>query len=39
MFDFLFSLGYFGLFIISFLSASLVPLASEFFVLGMPPLG
>jgi membrane protein YqaA with SNARE-associated domain len=39
MTDFIFSLGYFGLFLISFLSASLVPLASEFFVLGMPPLG
>ncbi len=39
MTDFIFSLGYFGLFIISFLSASLVPLASEVFVVGMPPLG
>ena len=39
MTDFIFSLGYFGLFLISFLSASLLPLASEFFVLGMPPLG
>ncbi|MCA9918620.1 MAG: DedA family protein [Anaerolineales bacterium] len=39
MTTFIFSLGYFGLFFISFLSASLVPLASEVFVLGMPPLG
>ena len=39
MTDFIFSLGYFGLFLISFLSASLLPLASEVFVVGMPPLG
>ena len=39
MLDFIFSLGYFGLFLISFLSASLIPLASEVFVVGMPPLG
>lgn len=39
MTDFIFSLGYFGLFLISFLSASLLPLASEFFVVSMPPLG
>ena len=39
MTNFIFSLGYFGLFLISFLSASLLPLASEFFVVGMPPLG
>ncbi|WP_420642173.1 YqaA family protein [Candidatus Leptofilum sp.] len=39
MTEFFFSLGYFGLFLISFLSASLLPLASEFFVLGMAPLG
>ncbi|GAB4266560.1 MAG: YqaA family protein [Candidatus Promineifilaceae bacterium] len=39
MIEFFFQLGYLGLFLISFLSASLVPLASEFFVLGMPPLG
>lgn len=39
MTDFIFSLGYFGLFLISFLSASLLPLASEIFVVGMPPLG
>jgi membrane protein YqaA with SNARE-associated domain len=39
MTDFIFNLGYFGLFLISFLSASLLPLASEFFVVGMPPLG
>ena len=37
--EFIFSLGYPGLFLISFLSASLLPLASEIFVLGMPPLG
>lgn len=35
----LFQLGYLGLFIISFLASSLLPLASEIFVLGMPPLG
>ena len=34
MIDFLFSLGYLGLFIISFLAASLLPLSSELFVLG-----
>ncbi len=39
MANFIFSLGYFGLFLISFLSASLLPLASEVFVVGMPPLG
>lgn len=39
MTDFILSLGYFGLFLISFLSASLLPLASEVFVLAMPPLG
>lgn len=39
MTDFVFSLGYFGLFLISFLSASLLPLASEVFVVGMPRLG
>ncbi|MCB9006632.1 MAG: DedA family protein [Ardenticatenaceae bacterium] len=39
MTDFIFSLGYAGLFLISFLSASLLPLASEVFVVGMPPLG
>lgn len=39
MLEFFFSLGYFGLFLISFLSASLLPLASEIFVVGMPPLG
>jgi membrane protein YqaA with SNARE-associated domain len=39
MTDFIFSLGYFGLFLISFLSASLLPLASEVVVIGMPPLG
>lgn len=37
--DFLFQFGYLGLFIISFLAASLLPLSSELFVLGMPPLG
>ena len=31
--------GYFGLFVISFLASSLLPLASEIFVLAMPPLG
>ena len=39
MTDFIFSLGYLGLFIISFLAASLIPLSSELFVLGMPALG
>jgi len=39
MLDFFFQLGYFGLFIVSFLGASLVPLATEAFVLGMPGLG
>ena len=37
--SFFFRFGYFGLFLISFLSASLLPLASEFFVVAMPPLG
>ncbi|VAW38734.1 probable membrane protein YPO3302 [hydrothermal vent metagenome] len=39
MIEFLFSLGYVGLFIISFLAASLIPLSSELFVLGLPTLG
>ena len=39
MTDFIFSLGYPGLFLISLLAASLVPLASELFVIGMPQLG
>jgi membrane protein YqaA with SNARE-associated domain len=39
MADFIFSLGYPGLFLISFLASSLVPLASELFVVGMPQLG
>jgi membrane protein YqaA with SNARE-associated domain len=39
MTEFIFSLGYFGLFAISFLSASLLPLASEAILLGMPLLG
>ena len=37
--DTLFQFGYVGLFIISFLAASLLPLSSELFVLAMPPLG
>lgn len=37
--DFFFQFGYPGLFIISFLAASLLPLSSEIFVLAMPPLG
>ncbi|MCA9924621.1 MAG: DedA family protein [Anaerolineales bacterium] len=37
--EFFFQFGYLGLFIISFLAASLLPLSSEFFVLAMPPLG
>lgn len=37
--DFFFQFGYLGLFIISFLAASLLPLSSEVFVLAMPPLG
>jgi membrane protein YqaA with SNARE-associated domain len=39
MISFLFSLGYLGLFIVSFLAASLIPLSSELFVLGLPALG
>lgn len=39
MISFIFSLGYVGLFIISFLAASLIPLSSELFVLGLPALG
>ncbi len=35
----LFEFGYVGLFIISFLAASLLPLSSELFVLAMLPLG
>ncbi|MCP5098494.1 MAG: DedA family protein [Chloroflexi bacterium] len=37
--DFFFQFGYLGLFIISFLAASLLPLSSEIFVVGMPALG
>jgi membrane protein YqaA with SNARE-associated domain len=37
--DFIFQFGYFGLFLISYLSATLLPLASEVFVLAMPRLG
>lgn len=37
--DFFFQFGYLGLFAISFLAASLIPLSSEIFVLAMPPLG
>ena len=37
--DFFFQFGYFGLFAVSFLAASLLPLSSEIFVLAMPPLG
>lgn len=37
--DFLFQFGYFGLFVISFLASSILPLASEFFVVAMPQLG
>ncbi|MEM7335507.1 MAG: YqaA family protein [Chloroflexota bacterium] len=37
--DFLFQLGYLGLFMISLLAASILPLSSEIFVLAMPPLG
>ena len=39
MLDFFFQLGYFGLFIVSFLGASLLPLSTEAFVLGMPTVG
>lgn len=39
MLDFLFSLGYLGLFIVSILGATLIPLSTEIFVLGMPSLG
>lgn len=35
MFDALFGLGYLGLFLISFLGATMVPLATEVFVIGM----
>lgn len=35
----IFGSGYLGLFAISFLSATLLPLASEVFVVAMPPLG
>lgn len=35
----IFRFGYFGIFGVSFLSATLVPLASEVFVLAMPRLG
>jgi membrane protein YqaA with SNARE-associated domain len=35
----IFQFGYFGIFGVSFLSATLVPLASEVFVLAMPRLG
>lgn len=37
--NFFFQFGYLGLFVISFLAASLLPLSSELFVLAMPPLG
>jgi membrane protein YqaA with SNARE-associated domain len=37
--DYLFQLGYPGLLIISFLSASFVPLGSEVFIIAMPGLG
>jgi membrane protein YqaA with SNARE-associated domain len=37
--DYLFQYGYAGLFIISFLAASLLPLSSELFVLAMPAVG
>jgi len=36
--DLILQFGYFGLFVISFLSATLVPLASEVFVVAMPAL-
>lgn len=39
MYEFFFSLGYLGLFLITALAASLIPLASEFFIVAMPPLG
>ncbi len=39
MLDFLFGLGYLGLFIVSILGATLLPLSTELFVLGMPTLG
>ncbi|MAT97066.1 MAG: hypothetical protein CL608_07990 [Anaerolineaceae bacterium] len=38
-FHFFFQFGYLGLFLISFLSATLLPLASELLVVAMPPLG
>ena len=37
--NFFFQFGYLGLFAISFLAASILPLSSELFVLAMPPLG
>ena len=39
MTEFIFQLGFLGLFIITYLSASLIPLVSEIFVVGMLPLG
>ena len=37
--EFFLRFGYLGLFVISFLAASLLPLSSELVVLAMPPLG
>ena len=39
MTNFFLSLGYVGLFLISFLAATMLPLVSEVVVLAMPPLG
>jgi membrane protein YqaA with SNARE-associated domain len=39
MLDFFFQLGYLGLLIVSFLGASVLPLSTEAFVLGMPTVG
>lgn len=37
--DLILQFGYFGLFVISFLSATILPLATEVFVVAMPALG
>lgn len=39
MASFVFQFGYLGLFIVSFLSATLLPLATELFVVAMPRIG
>ncbi len=39
MAEFVFSLGYLGLFLVSLLGATIIPLSTEIFVVGMPLLG